>query len=367
MYGFTDRVPSKVFNSDFKNLAGSKLTQWPVECDFYDMSKQELDAVHLKSVQGWSSGDDVQTIQGFTFTLSNGMVDSGDFHGASNIQAAVKGTEEKITKEAVEFPADKKIARVRIYEKDQNVAGFFVIHGLEFYDTEGALIGAIWSEASPRSGNVQDIIIGEDEKIVGVVQQKDIGTRALGFICMHTGEGYPEEKHDLRQADECDIADLKIRPADAIVRTKHANKANKLNTWASNHNLLQTKLADGSDTWNKWHSNLNEGWVEIEFQERDRTFNCIGFLKSEGETQTCDIACKIKIKDPNAPSGWKSVKQLIIKKGTGIDHHTLPACTTRAVRFELANKADTKRLTLGQILFFGPKKPDAQGRRDWSY
>jgi len=62
MYGFTDRVPSKVFNSDFKNLAGSKLTQWPVECDFYDMSKQELDAVHLKSIQGWSSGDDIQTI-----------------------------------------------------------------------------------------------------------------------------------------------------------------------------------------------------------------------------------------------------------------------------------------------------------------
>ena len=62
MYGYTDRVSSKVFNKDFKNLAGSKLTQWPVECDFYDMSKQELDAIHLKSVQGWSSGDDVQTI-----------------------------------------------------------------------------------------------------------------------------------------------------------------------------------------------------------------------------------------------------------------------------------------------------------------
>ena len=59
MYGYTDRVSSKVYNKDFKNLAGSKLTQWPVECDFYDMSKQELDAIQLKSIQGWSSGDDV--------------------------------------------------------------------------------------------------------------------------------------------------------------------------------------------------------------------------------------------------------------------------------------------------------------------
>ena len=98
------------------------------------------------------------------------MIDSGDFHGASNIQSTIKGTEEKITKEAVEFPADKKIARVRIYEKDQNCEGHFVIHGLEFFDTEGVLIGAVWAEISPRAGNVQDIIIGADEKIVGVVQ-----------------------------------------------------------------------------------------------------------------------------------------------------------------------------------------------------
>lgn len=192
----------------------------------------------MKSIQGWSSGDDVQTIEGFTFTLSNGMVDSGDFHGASNIQASVKGTEEKITKEAVEFPADKKIARVRIYEKDQNVEGNFVIHGLEFYDTEGFLIGAVWAEVSPRSGNVQDIYIGKDEKIVGVVQQKDIGTRTLGFLCMHTGDGYPEEKLDLRQADECLTADLRISSVDAIVRAKHSNKVNKADTWGSNHNLL---------------------------------------------------------------------------------------------------------------------------------
>ena len=118
MYGFTDRVSSKVFNKDFKNLAGSKNTQWPVECDFYDMSKQELNDIRIKSVQGWSAGDEDQTIVGFTWTLSNGMIDSGDFHGASHIQTTVAGTKEKITKEAVEFPANRKIARVRLYEKD---------------------------------------------------------------------------------------------------------------------------------------------------------------------------------------------------------------------------------------------------------
>ena len=66
-----------------------------------------------------------------------------------------------------------------------------MIHGLEFYDEVGALIGAVWAEVSPRAGNAKDIIIGKDEKIIGVFQQRDIGTRALGFICMHTGDGYP--------------------------------------------------------------------------------------------------------------------------------------------------------------------------------
>lgn len=121
------------------------------------------------------------------------MIDTGDFHGAERIKATVTGTKEKVVKEAVEFPPDKKIARVRIYEKDQNIPGYFVIHGLEFYDTEGKLLGAVWAEVSPRAGNVKDIFIAEDEKIVGIYQQRDVGTRALGFVCMHTGAGYTPE------------------------------------------------------------------------------------------------------------------------------------------------------------------------------
>lgn len=54
----------------------------------------------------------------------------------------------------------------------------------------------------PRAGIVKDIFIGKDEKIVGVYQQKDWGTRALGFICMHTGAGYTENKVDLDKIDE---------------------------------------------------------------------------------------------------------------------------------------------------------------------
>ena len=50
---------------------------------------------------------------------------------------------------------------------------------------------------NPRAGCVRTILIGNDEKIVGVHQLRDQGgMRALGFVCMHTGNGYEEEKFD---------------------------------------------------------------------------------------------------------------------------------------------------------------------------
>lgn len=69
--------------------------------------------------------------------------------------------------------------------------GQFAIQGVEFVGDDGEVLAEVKSKNNPRSGNVRDILINADEKIVGVRQFKDQGgCRALGFVCMHTGDGY---------------------------------------------------------------------------------------------------------------------------------------------------------------------------------
>ena len=130
-----------------------------------------------------------------------------------------------------------------------------MIHALEFFDEDGELIGLVRPLNYPRAGCIRDIHIGKDEKVVGICQQKDYGTRALGFICMHTGNGYPEQNVDLNAADlipQEQLVDLNIRPSNAIVKAKHAFKEEN-QSLATNHNLIWPKLLNDSDTWNKWY------------------------------------------------------------------------------------------------------------------
>ena len=75
-----------------------KLHQWPLECDFHEMSRQELLNLKLKSVQGHATGEDEYTIQGFTTTLSNDMTDCGDFDGGRKVRLSLLGTSREESK-----------------------------------------------------------------------------------------------------------------------------------------------------------------------------------------------------------------------------------------------------------------------------
>ena len=67
-----------------------------------------------------------------------------------------------------EIPTDKKIAKVRVYEKDRLIPGQYVIHGLDFIGEDGAILASVKSRNNPRAGCVRTILIDPDEKIVGV-------------------------------------------------------------------------------------------------------------------------------------------------------------------------------------------------------
>jgi len=43
-----------------------------------------------------------------------------------------------------------------------------MIHGVEFIDEAGAVIGRVNSNINPRSGSSRDILIAKDERIVGI-------------------------------------------------------------------------------------------------------------------------------------------------------------------------------------------------------
>ena len=146
--------------------------------------------------------------------------------------------------------------------------GQHVIHGVEFIDKDGKVIGRVKSKGGPRAGCVRDIYIDKREKIVGTYQWKDQGgLRAIGFICMHTGFGYQVDEPDLDEANSLAVEELrklKIDQNSAIVRAQHANFENNC-TYGSNHNLIWQNLPDDSDAWNLWHCDKNESWVEVDF------------------------------------------------------------------------------------------------------
>ena len=157
-----------------------------------------------------------------------------------------------------EFPEDKKIARVRVYEKHQETPGGSTIHGLEFFDEAGVMLGVLKSRNNPRSSFSKDIMIAKNEKIVGTYQYKENGiTKALGFLCMHNGMGYTEARINLDQANRIpyeNLRNLKIGPNNAIVRAEHACQASD-DSEGSHHNIIWPKLSNNSDTWNKWSCN----------------------------------------------------------------------------------------------------------------
>ena len=43
-----------------------------------------------------------------------------------------------------------------------------MIHGLEFIDEKGVLIGGVKAKKNPRAGCIRDIYIDKDEKVVGI-------------------------------------------------------------------------------------------------------------------------------------------------------------------------------------------------------
>ena len=112
-----------------------------------------------------------------------------------------------------------------------------MIHSLEFFDEAGAVIGRVNANVNPRAGSSRDIHIAKDEQIVGIQQLQSYGTtRALGFICMHTGDGYPQTKVDLNSANELPPAALQIvdvGPHNAYVTTSEPQSSDN-----SHHNLI---------------------------------------------------------------------------------------------------------------------------------
>ena len=89
-------------------------------------------------------------------------------------------------------------------------------------------------------------------------------TKALGFTCMNTGDGYSKQDVDLEAINELpleELANLNIGPGNAIVRAEHANG----DLWKSSQNLIWPKMSNGGDSWNKWHCNKNSSWVEVDF------------------------------------------------------------------------------------------------------
>ena len=69
MWGYTDRITSKTFNPEFSKLWNSRNYQWPLECDFHDMTPHELQKLQLLSIEPWAEEAEESVIQGFTFTL----------------------------------------------------------------------------------------------------------------------------------------------------------------------------------------------------------------------------------------------------------------------------------------------------------
>ena len=95
------------------------------------------------------------------------MSDSGDFAGAEPVTISLIGgsqvDNESVTAAIAEIPADKKVARVRIHEKDFAIPGEFSIHGVEFIDEDGVVIAQVKAKVNPRAGCTRDIIIRNDE------------------------------------------------------------------------------------------------------------------------------------------------------------------------------------------------------------
>ena len=136
MWGYTDQVSKlPAYHELWKPY---KIYQWPLECDFQNMNREELENLQLQSMVGWASEGDNWTIQGFTTTLSNGASDFGDFFGGEKIELNLLGGQKedaaKITEAACELPVNKKIARVRIHEKDLCIPGDYAIQAIEFID-----------------------------------------------------------------------------------------------------------------------------------------------------------------------------------------------------------------------------------------
>ena len=108
------------------------------------MPEQELKSLKIKSVQGWALTDEDWYVQGLSVKLSNDLADYGDFVGAEQIQTKLVGGEnaeiEAVTEAMTEVPADKKIAKVRVFEKDRLIPGQYVIHGIEFIGEDGAIL-----------------------------------------------------------------------------------------------------------------------------------------------------------------------------------------------------------------------------------
>lgn len=72
------------------------------------------------------------------------MSDSGDFAGGEPVTINIIGgsqvDNESISAAIAEVPQDKKIARIRIHEKDLAIPGELNIHGVEFIDESGVVV-----------------------------------------------------------------------------------------------------------------------------------------------------------------------------------------------------------------------------------
>jgi hypothetical protein len=183
---------------------------------------------------------------------------------------------------------------------------------------------------------------------------------------MHQGFGYAINDPDIDEANNMAVEDLKKLKIDqntAIVRAQHANFETGCDH-GSNHNLVWPNLPDESDSWNKWHCDKNESWVEVDFQQQEHVVCMVGFeAAKDGNSPT---QASVSAWDEDGQK-WKDLCSEELKYNDGEARIKIQAVSASAMRFQFSREADDKDapegLTLNKINFYGPALPTAEGRR----
>ena len=58
MCGYTDRMNYRNINPEFGKLLSSRVYQWPMECDFQEMTQEELRNLRLERFEAWAENEE---------------------------------------------------------------------------------------------------------------------------------------------------------------------------------------------------------------------------------------------------------------------------------------------------------------------